>query len=332
MELGGDVLYLSYQDLACYTDNFCESNFLGRFQFGKLYRGKIVHAESTRYVMVKIWEVPKRKYIYRPGDNESRLMDEVVLLRSPLVVNHPNMVNLYGYCDEIGHLGVVYDFNPFDSVYNLIPKDDFTWLQRINVIMRFASLLRFLHTVKSPSYGPLIIRNLDCAHIVLDKDYNPKLCDFGLVTGGIFPDRSIYKCHHVLGSYGYIDVKSFDEGQSTAKRDVYAFGVLLMNMISKKVETEEDWLNNAPSVSRWAWNSCYEYEQNSKTNSKKPKFSLAHQSLSEDPDFDACDMQKITAMAFDCTNDDFAIRPTMRQVISFLLNLNVVKKHAIVSM
>lgn len=45
-----------------------------------------------------------------------------MLLRNNMVTDHPSMVKLYGYCYEGGHLGVVYDFKPFNSVLNLIPK------------------------------------------------------------------------------------------------------------------------------------------------------------------------------------------------------------------
>ncbi|KAL9142569.1 hypothetical protein ABFS82_14G178400 [Erythranthe guttata] len=327
MEAGGDIHHLLYNDLARFTDNFSESNYLCHFQFGKLYRGKIVHAESTLFVMVKIWE-DSQIYCYKPGDNESRLMDEVILLRNPMVINHPNLVKLYGYCYEVGHLGVVYEFDPFDSVYNLIPKDDFTWVQRIRVSLRFASLLAFLHAVKSPPYKRLIVRNLDCAHIVLDKDYNPKLCDFGLVTGGMVPDRTIYKCHHVIGCYGYLDLATHYQDNTSEKQDVFAFGTILLSLISKRLYTEQDRQNLAPYVCQWAYGKFIEYEiDSSNTDSKKPKFSVVHPSLEADPYFDPSDGHKITALALECVGDEFAMRPTMKQVLRSLLDLKVVKKH-----
>lgn len=46
------------------------------------------------------------------------------------------------------------------------------------------------------------------------QEYNPKLCDFGLITGGIFPDRTIYKGHPVSGCYGYIDLSALGQGIS----------------------------------------------------------------------------------------------------------------------
>ncbi|KAL9142558.1 hypothetical protein ABFS82_14G177600 [Erythranthe guttata] len=323
---------LPYQDLASWTDNFSESNYLCHFQFGKLYRGKI----GERYVMVKIWE-DSEIYNYKPGDNESRLVDEVSLLGHRNMVNHPGMLKLLGYCTEDDHLGVVYDFKPLDTLYNLILKDGLTWQQRVKVLVGLASLLNYLHTVKSPPYKPFMVRNLDCAHIVLDEDYNPKLCDFGLVSGGIFPDRTIYTCHHVIGSYGYIDITSFDEGHSSVKQDVYGFGVILFSIISKRVYTEEDRLSYAPNVFRWAWGRCFEYDREKEKDSdskkddsdsgdsKKPKFSVVHPSLAEDPDFDPFDGCKITALGLDCTGRNLFARPTMKEVLGSLLRLHVVK-------
>ena len=58
----------SYNDLNLCTNGFSEQNLIGKFQFGKVYRGKFKSQEVT----VKIWECPK-EYIVQPGDNESRL-------------------------------------------------------------------------------------------------------------------------------------------------------------------------------------------------------------------------------------------------------------------
>ncbi|GFQ04525.1 protein kinase apk1b chloroplastic [Phtheirospermum japonicum] len=326
MELEDDVLSLSYEDLATYTDNFSESNYLGHFQFGEFYRGKIVSDEQTRHVMVKIWEVPET-YHYRPGDNEGRLMDEVNLLRHELAMNRPGLARLYGYCLESDHLGVVYDFKPLDSVYNLVLKDDFTWLQRIKVTLVFAHLLKFLHTRKCSYYKSFIVRNLDCAHLVLDEDYNPKLCDFGLITGGIFPDRTIYKCHHVIGSYGYIDLSGWYADDPSGKKDVYAFGTILLSLIAKRVYTEEARHVDGPYVSDWAW-SIYRKHVKEDPESKPPKFSLVHQSLAAEPDYNLGDGLDITSLAYKCIDADLNERPTMNQVLRYLLRLKVVKRNA----
>ncbi|KAK6144760.1 hypothetical protein DH2020_021580 [Rehmannia glutinosa] len=159
---------LKYKKLVIYTDDFSESNYISRFQFGKLYRGLIPNPRRKRYVMVEIWEVPEI-YNYEPGDNKIRLMEETILLRHEMLISHPGMLKLYGYCCEGEHLGAVYEFRPFDSLFNLIPKAGFTWLQRIKAALGLASVLKFLHAGNSSFYVPFIVQNLDAAHVVLDE-------------------------------------------------------------------------------------------------------------------------------------------------------------------
>ncbi|KAH6773760.1 hypothetical protein C2S51_012164 [Perilla frutescens var. frutescens] len=125
---------------------------------------------------------------------------------------HSIFVKLYGYIStsEVEHPFVAYEFKPFDSLFNLIPKDDLTWLQRIKVVLGLASLLKFLH--KNTIYKPFIVHNLDAAYVVLDEDYNPKLCDFGLLSCGIFPEKKTYSAHDIIGCYGYLDMSSYNAG------------------------------------------------------------------------------------------------------------------------
>ncbi|CAK7324773.1 unnamed protein product [Dovyalis caffra] len=72
-------------------------------------------------VTVKVWEL-QCCYKVEPGHNEGRVRDEIVLLQHAKLVYHPNLVKLIGYCYEGEKLGVVYDLNPLDTVYNLVAK------------------------------------------------------------------------------------------------------------------------------------------------------------------------------------------------------------------
>ncbi|XP_073313407.1 probable serine/threonine-protein kinase PBL17 isoform X1 [Primulina huaijiensis] len=318
----GDMDYdtlsqVPYESLVCYTDNFSVGNFLGHFQFGKFYHGKIVRNGGVQHVVVKIWEVPVI-YSYRPGENELRLLDELTLLRRHTLISHPGLVTLCEYCFDGEHLGVVYEFKALDSLYYLIPKDGFTWLQRIKVALRFAILLKFLHA-GNPRYKPYIVRNLDAAHILLEEDYNPKLCDFGTITGGIFPDRTKITEVVVRGCYGYIDERAAILGIWSDEQDVFAFGTILLSLISKRVYTEEDRVCKMPNVNEWAWD---KYHDNS------DKYSLVHESLTAESDFDPVDGRKITCLGIQCLHDSDYYRPTMKQVVKRLLKLKVVKRHA----
>ncbi|KAK4440814.1 hypothetical protein Salat_0416300 [Sesamum alatum] len=79
--------------------------------------------------------------------------------------------------------------------------DDFTCCQRIKVALRFAELLSFVH-VQNRGERPFLIRNISAAHIMVDEDWNPKLYDFGQITGGIFPDKTKYSNQCFTGFWG----------------------------------------------------------------------------------------------------------------------------------
>ncbi|XP_073158299.1 probable serine/threonine-protein kinase PBL18 [Henckelia pumila] len=92
------------------------------------------------------------------------------------------------------------------------------------------------------------------------KDYNPKLCDFGMITGGIFPDRTKITSEVVIGCYGYIDPHAAYQCTWSLGQDVFTFGTILLSLISKRVYTEEDRLcDDTPNVNDWAWD---EYDHN----------------------------------------------------------------------
>ncbi|XP_073157595.1 probable serine/threonine-protein kinase PBL7 [Henckelia pumila] len=235
------------------------------------------------------------------------------------------MVRMYGLCADGEHVGAMYELQASDSVHNLIPKDSFTWLQRIKVALGIASLLKFLHTRYS-QYSPIIIHNLDAAHILLDENGYPRLCDFGMITGGIFSDRTVGKNDQVHGCYGYIDPSADEKGDWSDKQDVFSYGVILLGLITKRIHTEEDQQAHLPFVHEWARRE-HEASQ-SDSDMKAFRRSLVHESLTNDPDFDSDDGVEITAMAMKCMHVCVSKCPAMKQVLMSLLTLPVVKKHA----
>ncbi|XP_073026461.1 protein STRUBBELIG-RECEPTOR FAMILY 8-like [Primulina eburnea] len=196
----------TYENLSRYTNSFSEIKCTSHFQFDKLYHTKFRHPDRERHFVVKIWET---------GYNVLRLADEIILLRHELILSHPSMVPMYGLCADDGeHLCAMYVFQASDSVYNLIPRDSFTWLQRIKVALGIASLLKFLHRYVYPQYPPFVVRNLDAAHILLDENGYPRLCDFSIITGGILPDRTLDKNDNAHGCYGHMDPYAGKKGIS----------------------------------------------------------------------------------------------------------------------
>ncbi|XP_031394361.1 PTI1-like tyrosine-protein kinase 1 [Punica granatum] len=96
-------------------------------------------------------------YIDEEDYNRQRIKDEITLLQDHKVISHQGVAKLVGFCDEDGHLSVVYDLKTPDTVHNLIKKDNFGWLDRVKISVQLACLLEYLHC-QDPPY---IIHNLD---------------------------------------------------------------------------------------------------------------------------------------------------------------------------
>ncbi|KAH7516439.1 hypothetical protein FEM48_Zijuj10G0135300 [Ziziphus jujuba var. spinosa] len=111
------------EKLSAITDNFSPKNLIGITQFGKVCRGTIVEnwdRMKPRQVMVKIWENCYRTP--RCISCEEAVDEEKLFLTHPSVRGHPNFLKLIGFCQEFHIQGTVYNFEPLDTVHNLIKK------------------------------------------------------------------------------------------------------------------------------------------------------------------------------------------------------------------
>ncbi|KAJ4839798.1 hypothetical protein Tsubulata_036898 [Turnera subulata] len=299
----------SYEDISALTEGFSEDNIIGDFQFGKVFRGKTVGKEVT----VKIWKVPEFTWI--TCEYERRLWDELVLLQHPKFMRHPNMLKLVGYCFEGKQLAIVYDLKPLDTIYNLMVKDNFTWLQRIKVALGFAVLLNFLQCTE-PHRIPYVVRNIRAAHIILDQDGFPKLLDFGMLAGGILPDRRFSKFHRRFES-GYAHYYIDDDGVFDRKCDVMAFGGILLSLISKRIFLNEE------VADKWAEE---EYKARlSVPGSSRSQCSLVNQCFVTERGFNSRDGIKITMLAMQCM--DFCNLPKMKKVVKRLMKLHAIRNY-----
>ncbi|XP_048128454.1 uncharacterized protein LOC115747272 isoform X2 [Rhodamnia argentea] len=321
----GKMQLFSFEDLSQFTDEFSMENFIGNFQFGKMYHGKI----GSRAVTVKILDKAET-YFNSPGVGE--LMDELTLLRHPEFILHPSMVKLVGYCCEDENLGVVYDLNSLDTAQNLLTEDSFTWMRRIKVALGCARLLEFLHS-KDGRDLPYAVRNIRPSHIMVDKEYNPIMFEFAMFTGGILPLPKYKKLSKHKLCLGYTECHPEDEvcgfqmGEERydlrggwTETDVLAFGTVLLNLITMRPYKYSE----GPFPHDWA----KEYEEKIAGSDDEMKCSLVHASLQANPGFYSDDGPKITRLAMQCIESSRHDRPSMRQVVNQMLKLRIIRKHA----
>lgn len=103
-----------------------------------------------------------------------------------------------------------------------------TWTCRFDIITGIARGLIYLHR---DSRLRIIHRDLKASNILLDREMNPKISDFGIARafGG---DQSPEKTTRVIGTYGYMSPEYVTKGLYSTKSDVFSFGVLVLEIVS----------------------------------------------------------------------------------------------------
>ncbi|QCE05183.1 interleukin-1 receptor-associated kinase 4 [Vigna unguiculata] len=234
------------------TGGFSLQNKLGQGGFGTVYKGLLENKE------VAVKRVSKNS---RQGKQE--FVAEVTTIGS---LHHKNLVKLTGWCYENRELLLVYEFMPKGSLdkylfgdkdsgnnYNLEGGYSITlnWETRLGVIHGVAQALDYLH---DGCEKRVLHRDIKASNIMLDSDYNAKLGDFGLARTIQKRDETHHSTKEIAGTPGYMAPETFLIGRATVETDVYAFGVLVLEVVCGKrpgnVYAQDDYKN---SIVYWVW-------------------------------------------------------------------------------
>ncbi|KAH0918270.1 hypothetical protein HID58_025930, partial [Brassica napus] len=206
IEPGGGAKSFTFKELAAATRNFREVNLLGEGGFGRVYKGRF----DSGHQVVAI------KQLNPDGLQGNREFIVEVLMLS--LFHHPNLVTLIGYCTSGDQRLLVYEYMPMGSLEDHL----FGWCGSRD------RRIEYLHCTANP---PVIYRDLKSSNILLDKDFSPKLSDFGLAKLGPVGDMT-HVSTRVMGTYGYCAPEYAMSGKLTVKSDIYCFGVVLLELLT----------------------------------------------------------------------------------------------------
>ncbi|KAG5558302.1 hypothetical protein RHGRI_008283 [Rhododendron griersonianum] len=153
-------------------------------------------------------------------------------------IRHPHLLILLGACPDHGCL--VYEYMENGSLEDRLFRKNNTppipWFQRYRIAWEIASALVFLH---STSPQPIIHRDLKPANILLDHNFVSKIGDVGLSKMLDSDSCSAIlstMCNETgpVGTLCYIDPEYQRTGLISAKSDVYAFGMVILQLVTGK--------------------------------------------------------------------------------------------------
>lgn len=218
---------MRFSDLMKATNSFNKDNIIGVGRTGTMYRARLTDAQS---LMVK--RLQDSQHLEKEFTSEMNTLGKL---------KHRNLVPLLGFCVAKKERLLVYEYMEHGTLYDqLHPSEpeaasNMDWPLRLRIAIGAAKGLAWLHHNCNPR---IIHRNISSKCILLDKDFDPRLSDFGLarLMNPIDTHLSTF-VNGEFGDLGYVAPEYPQKLVATPKGDVYSFGVVLLELITGEKPT-----------------------------------------------------------------------------------------------
>lgn len=288
-----EMSYFDFQTLKKATMNFHPDNLLGSGGYGPVFRGKLA---DGRLIAVKTLNLNQSQ------EGEKQFLAEVRLITS---IQHKNLVRLLGCCTDGPQRILVYEYmknRSLDLIINGQSDQFLDWSTRFQIILGIARALQYLH---EDSHMRIVHRDIKASNILLDDKFHPKIGDFGLAR--FFPEDQDCLSTPFAGTLGYTAPEYATRGELSEKADIYSFGVVLLEIISCRKNTEFSLPSEMQYLPEYAWKL---YEKSMLMDLVDPKL-RAHGLVEKDV------MQAIH-VALLCLQSSASLRPPMSEIVALL--------------
>ncbi|XWS77371.1 hypothetical protein CRYUN_Cryun01aG0255600 [Craigia yunnanensis] len=228
------IQQFDYCDLEAATNGFSDQRLLGKGSHGSVYKAVL----RGRHVAIKK-PSSRNQETNQEADNEIEILSKIQSSR---------LVNLLGFTNGAKDRLLVIEFMSNGTLYDVLHSNSsrpLNWGRRIRLSLQIAKALETLHSQKPP----IIHRDVKSANVLIDRNFNARLGDFGLALRCGVDDYRL-RSTPPAGTIGYLDPCYVTPDNLSTKTDVFSFGILLLEIISGRKAI--DVAHSPPSIVDWA--------------------------------------------------------------------------------
>ncbi|KAL6614153.1 hypothetical protein ACP70R_036423 [Stipagrostis hirtigluma subsp. patula] len=286
----------SFQEVCMATSNFSEQNKIGLGNFGTVYKGKFRDGS--------IIAVKRATKNMCGGHLSVEFRSEIQTLSR---VEHLNLVKFLGYLEYEDERLILVEYVSNGTLRQHLDGtqgEPLEFSQRLNIAIDIAHAIAYLHGYTD---CPIIHRDIKSSNILLTKHLRAKVADFGFAR--LAPDNTeaTHVSTVVKGTAGYVDPEYLRTNQLTDRSDVYSFGVLLVELITGRRPIQCGRGRHQRLTTQWALRKCREGDAVVAMDPRMRRSSAV-----------VAAVEKVMALAAECTAPDRAARPAMRRCAEVL--------------
>ncbi|KAK9095812.1 hypothetical protein Sjap_021309 [Stephania japonica] len=206
----------TYKELKKATMSFSQE--IGRGGYGIVYKGVLSDGR-----------VAAIKQLNEARHHEGEFLAEVTTIGR---INHMNLIEMWGFCSERKHRLLVYEYMECGSLAENLSSEVLDWEKRFEIALGTAKGLAYLH---EDCLEWVLHCDVKPENILLDKNYKPKVADFGL-SKLLERDKlgNISSFSTIRGTRGYMAPEWVLNLPITSKVDVYSYGIVVLELITGK--------------------------------------------------------------------------------------------------
>uniref|UniRef100_A0A5B7AFR2 Protein kinase domain-containing protein n=1 Tax=Davidia involucrata TaxID=16924 RepID=A0A5B7AFR2_DAVIN len=292
-----------YSDLEAATNGFSDQKLLGRGSHGLVYKavlrgGRLVAVKKPSRGSVSV----PRLSISSAPENASEVENEIDILSK---LHSPRLVNLVGFSNDSRGRLLVVEFMSNGTLYDILHSSSRppNWGRRVRLSLQTAKAIDILHS----SVPPVIHRDIKSANVLIDRNFNARLGDFGLALRCHVDDYRL-RSTPPAGTIGYLDPCYLTPDNLSTKTDVFSFGILLLEIISGRKAIDVG--HSPPSIVDWAIPLI-----------RRGKLLAIYDPRIEPPK-DPLVRKQLAVIAAKCVRSCKERRPSMKQVVEGLSGLS----------